>query len=335
MRTGLRCRVLACPAKRRRATPNIAIIAITAAYALYGLALAIFGTTQASIVYGIAVPRSFISGPFMLHNSFATYAGLGTLAAVVKLFDMGSETIVSSRGLRPFLLTALQFAFGRGAFLLIAALLLFASVVASASRAGFAATSIGLIAIGVVAALAARRSQTRLWTLLGVLGVALPLMLVLLFNADTLSNRLAELADAGTADAVRLALWDAAYRMIVSAPWTGLGLGTFQDAYPMYAVKVLPYIMDKAHCDYLEFAAGLGLPAAIAWWLALIILAMLCLRGAIVRRRNQLYPLLGFGASVLVAVHSSVDFSLQMPAVALLYAVLLGIGVAQCESTRR
>ena len=62
--------------------------------------------------------------------------------------------------------------------------------------------------------------------------------------------------------AVKIALWSAAQRMITSAPFLGLGLGTFQDAYPMYATQMLPFIMDKAHSDYLEFAAGLGLP----WW---------------------------------------------------------------------
>ena len=122
--------------------------------------------------------------------------------------------------------------------------------------------------------------------------------------------------------------------MIADAPWFGLGLGTFQDAYPLYASQVLPFVMDKAHCDYLEFAAGIGLPAAIAWWIAIAWLTLLCLRGVRVRRRNRLYPLVAVAASVLVAVHSSVDFSLQLPAVALLYATILGLGVAQALPTR-
>ncbi len=87
--------------------------------------------------------------------------------------------------------------------------------------------------------------------------------------------------------------------------------------------------MDKAHCDYLEFAAGIGLPAAVAWWGALIWLTGLCLRGVFFRHHNRHYAIIAVGASVLVAVHSSVDFSLQLPAVALSYATLLGLGVAQ------
>ena len=40
------------------------------------------------------------------------------------------------------------------------------------------------------------------------------------------------------------------------------------------------------------------------------------------------------GASLLVAFHSLFDFSLQMPAVALLFAIILGIGVGQARTTR-
>jgi len=106
---------------------------------------------------------------------------------------------------------------------------------------------------------------------------------------------MAQLLDAGVTENVRLTLWAAANRMIADAPLLGLGLGTFQDAYPLYASQVLPYVMDKAHCDYLEFAAGLGLPAAIAWWSAMASLVVLCLRGVRVRHRHRLYPILALG----------------------------------------
>jgi O-antigen ligase len=87
--------------------------------------------------------------------------------------------------------------------------------------------------------------------------------------------------------------------------------------------------MDKAHNDYLELAAGLGLPAAVALWAAIAWLELFCLRGVFIRRRDRQYALVGFCAGILVAVHSSVDFSLQLPAIGLSYATLLGVGLAQ------
>ena len=153
-------------------------------------------------------------------------------------------------------------------------------------------------------------------------------------GGDTLEAQFNALVEAGGVDPIRLTLWDAAHRMIADAPWLGLGLGTFESAYQLYATEVFPYVMDKAHSDYLEFAAGLGLPAAIAWWMAILWLALLCVRGVFVRRRNRAYPLLAVGATALVGFHSAFDFSLQIPAVALSYAAILGLGVAQAFPTR-
>jgi O-antigen ligase len=118
--------------------------------------------------------------------------------------------------------------------------------------------------------------------------------------------------------------------MIESAPWTGLGLGTFQDAYPLYAQKVFPFLMDKAHNDYLELAAGVGLPAAICRWIAV---GWLGLQGVFARRGDRLFAVTGFCAVVLVAVHSAVDFSLQIPAVGQSCATLLSIGLGQSLSS--
>jgi hypothetical protein len=39
-------------------------------------------------------------------------------------------------------------------------------------------------------------------------------------------------------------------------------------------------------------------------------------------------------ATALVGFHSIFDFSLQIPAIALTYAVILGLGVAQAAPTR-
>ena len=329
---------LAYTMSRRAETASLllnAIIVIGAAYATYGFVLLFLGVAQAQLIYGLPFGALYVTGPFMLHNSFATYAGLATLAAISRLFASGSETIVAKRGFRQLGITVIQFGFGRGALWVTAALILFAGVVASASRGGFAATSIGLAAIASVSLILARRTSTRIWPVLGVVLAIAPMFVLLVANGDLLNGRVDQLLDEGNTDAIRLALWAAARHMIADAPWTGLGLGTFQDAYPLYATQVLPFIMDKAHCDYLEFAAGIGLPAAVAWWLTIGWLAFLCLRGVFVRRRDQLFAMTAIGATVLVVVHSSVDFSLQIPAVALSYAALLGIGVAQSARTAK
>lgn len=311
-----------------------AVIVIGASYAVYSFVLAFADTQQTEMFYAVPPRKTLLSGPFMLHNSFATYCGLAVIAATVKLFSMGSESIITGRGARRLVLTIVEFCLGRGAFILVAVLVAFAGVVASASRAGFASTMCGLFVLALVALIFLRRRSARLWAGAGALAAALPLLILLTFHGDTLADRIGQLLDNGTADATRLTLWAAANRMIADAPLLGLGLGTFEDAYPLYAAQVIPNVMDKAHCDYLEFAAGLGLSAAAAFWCALLWLVGVSFKGIQLRRRNRLYSLAVIASTIVVGVHSSVDFSLQLPAVSLSFATLLGLGVAQARPTR-
>jgi O-antigen ligase len=114
---------------------------------------------------------------------------------------------------------------------------------------------------------------------------------------------------------------------------TGHGLGSFSQVLPLYA-DVKTFNSDKAHNDWLEAVFELGWPAALLWFAILGSLALRCLIGFFRRGRDQVYPLVGFCACVLVGLHSLVDFSLQIPGVAVTYSALLGVGIAQSWSSR-
>jgi O-antigen ligase len=311
-----------------------AVIAIGAAYAAYALAMQAAGLSQFGLFYGVRAVRADVSAPFVNHNSYATYAGLTTLCAGIRLVERGTATIVSSRGPRQFVLTSIHYLFGRGVLYFAAAALALSSLIATASRAGTFATLVAIVGLLFLAAMVGRR-QGRMTRPAGI-GAAVLVAIVVLFviNGEALMSRVDDLAVSGVSDNTRLLLWQSALRMIGNAPLFGLGLGTYEIAYPMYSDTMLPFIMDRAHNDYLELAAGWGLPAAICWWVALAWLVMLCARGVLARRRNRVYPMVAVGASLLVGVHALFDFSLQMPAIALTYACLLGLGVAQAFPTR-
>jgi O-antigen ligase len=312
-----------------------AIIIAGSLYALYGFALGIFGTTQYNLFYARPLDRLYFAGPFVLHNSFATFEGLAAICAIAQLMERAGERIVASKGFKRWLQTSVQFLFGAGAPIVLATMLTVSALIASASRGGAFSTLCALIAMAGLIVFAMRRSANRKWVLIGAAGVTLLLLGLVWLSGDTLAERFGQLLDAGNTDTIRIALWAATRRMIVNAPLLGLGLGTFQDAYPMYATQPLPFIMDKAHSDYLEFAAGLGLPAALCWWSAILWSAIQMGKGVFARRKDRIYPLVGLGATVLVAVHSAVDFSLQIPAVAICFSSLLGIGLAQSYSTQK
>ncbi len=64
-------------------------------------------------------------------------------------------------------------------------------------------------------------------------------------------------------------------------------------------------------------------------------LVLILLRGVRQRRRDTIYPAAGFAVSVLVGVHALVDFSVQIPAVAAVFSLLLGIAFAQSWRARQ
>jgi len=208
------------------------------------------------------------------------------------------------------------------------------TLIATASRAGNAAFLAGaavLLAFSLI--LSMRRART-IWATSGAFAVLAGLAVLFAMNGNMLAAHLDDLAGGGISSTTRLVLWGAAMRMIHDAPLLGLGLGSYQSAYPMYSDVTMRFIMDRVHNDYLELAAGWGLAAALLWCSAIVWLTWICARGVLTRRRNRVYPMLAVGAGVLVGAHSIFDFSLQMPAIALAYAAILGLGVAQAFSTR-
>jgi hypothetical protein len=73
----------------------------------------------------------------------------------------------------------------------------------------------------------------------------------------------------------------------------------------------------------------LGVPAAMALNLAIALIAWRALRAMSSRRRSRIYLTVGVSATVLVGLHSLVDFSLQIPAIAAAYAFIMGVTAAQ------
>jgi hypothetical protein len=123
----------------------------------------------------------------------------------------------------------------------------------------------------------------------------------------------------------RLAYYRTTWEAIWDRPLLGTGYGTYADAFRAYNHPGTgTYFLDKAHNTYLQMIMELGWPAAAALYSGLALLVVSCLQG-----RSTVCTAVLASCSVLVAVHSLVDFSLEMPANAATYALLLGVGCAQ------
>jgi O-antigen ligase len=128
----------------------------------------------------------------------------------------------------------------------------------------------------------------------------------------------------------RVALWRDALALIRQHPWTGVGLGCFEQAFTRVRSVQLTYVADHAHNDYLEAAAELGIPCAAIlfalffWLFARTLQAGLRARSSLARS----LALGSFGGAGALLIHSIADFNLRIPANALVFAVVLGLGYA-------
>ena len=114
----------------------------------------------------------------------------------------------------------------------------------------------------------------------------------------------------------------------------GFGYGTFADSFRMYRSDSITGYLDRAHNTYLENIFELGWPAALVLFASLGLAALVCVRGVRRRGKDWMYPALGLAVTALSGIHAYFDFSLQMPAVALTYAAIMGVACAQSYSSR-
>jgi O-antigen ligase len=145
-----------------------------------------------------------------------------------------------------------------------------------------------------------------------------------------------KIAQQGLGDDNRIAAYKIILGAISDAPFSGFGYGTFADVFPLYRDRSVAvhgkWVM--AHNSYLEVFQDLGVVFGAMLIAALAMLAYQTMKGATTRQSSATVPCVATAVAFLAGVHSLVDFSLQIQAVALTFAALLGAGVAQSVSSR-
>jgi O-antigen ligase len=133
----------------------------------------------------------------------------------------------------------------------------------------------------------------------------------------------------------RRAIWKGTLQLLEDHPWLGTGLGTFAVAYPSVQTAFAGRFVSHAHNDYLEFAAELGIPAALLLFGAVFYLLLRSARSfrQSEGRFDRTVALGCFGSLLAISLHSLTDFNLHVPANALVFAVVLGL--AHANSSRR
>lgn len=315
------------------------LIALTVSGALvvaYGLAMqvstnACYVGTYLKMQYEFTERQHcLMSGTFVNSNSFACYVGMSVIAAIALLLSGGRK-----RGEAPYgydrdddprfidWLTLPRVAELAALPLLLGGLLL------AASRAGLAATAIGVCAFGLLIMRGRWKAQPHF-------GRAFFVGLVASVVIGSIAGEALIVKFAASDDTwARLRIWQTSLQAIALSPWLGWGLGGFADAYAILQPASILQPNDLAHSTPLEVMVELGVLAALPAFAIVLIPWAVCLRGALKRRYGQRYlPAAAFAIAGVPILHSTVDFSLQMPAIGFVVAAFLGMGWAQAFGRR-
>lgn len=199
-------------------------------------------------------------------------------------------------------------------------------IIFSRSRAGILSACLGILFVAVLAQLRVKR---KVWALAVLVFLIVVGSYGLWIGLGPVLSRFEQVQKPGLIKIEgRIPFWKDTLRMVRDYPLTGTGLGTFGFAFRRYQTTSISLFVPHAHNDYLEFASDTGL---VGW--ALLFLPIFSLFGRMVvsfwadsniyRRSITLGCI---GSVFMLLVHSFVDFNLQIPANALIFSVILGIG---------
>jgi len=210
-------------------------------FAWFGFAVSVvavlaYFTSPGRVLWIFPSPYPDTWGPFLSRNDFAGFLDLSFPVALwLSLSERPGGASPRIPAWIPVWIPAWMLAAG----------------VASASRAG---------AILLLAEAIAIFAITRRPKVMGKFVIA-AVVFIAITGAGTFLGRLADPDPL----AHRREITRSAVAMIDAHPWRGFGVGTFAQVYPAYATFDAGAAVEHAHNDWLEWAAGGGVPYAAAW----------------------------------------------------------------------
>lgn len=316
------------PERARQLT--LVVVVVIAADAAYGLVNQFAGWNTVLWEADRKAYTGYVTGTFVNRNSFATYCNIGVLLALALLLEPFLRAQAGS-DLRRIAADVMEKLLGRRSPLLLALIVMVSASLLTVSRGGFLSAVVAAGAFGVMLLGVAKVRWRVLAPILAVMLLAA--WAIVAFSGQATLKRLDQTEETL---AGRTEIWALSRQMIDERPLLGHGYGNYFQTWFLHRDESFgPLLVDKAHNTFLEHAVELGVPMTAVLYLGPLGLLAYCVRGVLVRRRDQIFALSAVSTTVLVAVHALVDFSLQIPAVAVTYAAILGIGVAQSMPSRR
>jgi len=308
----------------------------------YGLVMAVFALaqhfSQAGRTYWLRPMSEGISwfGPFVNHAHYAGYMSL----LIPLPIALTANGIVRKE-------ERLLFGF--------AAAVMGLSLIVSLSRGGMIAMVAELMFLLIAGSrwmrrvlgarddgerqLPSERGQFKRIAALGGISLAIAVG-VMMLGLEPVANRIARGNGSGSNGGESLYesrgwIWRDSVRVFEAHPLTGVGMGAFETAFPMYSKSNGSLLVSQSHNDYLQVLADCGIAGGILaiWFIGAIWSAVR--RGLCAQDPFRRSLVLGSGASIFgMLVHSAFDFNLQVPSTALLFLLMCAIAYAAGNGSR-
>ena len=121
-------------------------------------------------------------------------------------------------------------------------------------------------------------------------------------------------------------IWLATSRIVADHPWFGVGLGAFPFAYTRYDQSSGAQRVEQTHNDYLQILVDTGIVGGLLTVIFVILFFVSAFRSARTHHRRRRSIVLGaLSGCFAIAIHSFVDFNLQVTANAQLFLTLLAL----------
>ncbi len=307
-----------------------------------GCAEAVYGTfqylTQSEKIlwYKKIYYVGLATGTYINHNHFAGLLEMACPFVLASVYGAYQYHAGQGSQKRPRQSSGADAPGARLLFWAFLVLIMMIGVIFSFSRGGIVAT---LLSIMFMALLTAFRTRRKAW----VTGLLVFLMLMVGYGVwiglGPVISRFEEIRETNYLQMEgRLSFWRDSYRMISEYPVTGTGWGTFGVAFRGYQTTWVDTFVDHPHNDFVEVTTDTGWPGALLFWVPILFLFGKMIHSFVTdyRRFRSVITLGCAGSTFAILLHSLTDFNLQIPANAMFFAVILGIGYkASCVERKR
>jgi hypothetical protein len=304
-----------------------------------GIVLAVAGIIQKALspreIYGFWTPLMTANpfGPFVNRNHFAGWMlmaiplALGYLCAT---FSRGLGEVRPS--LRDWLLWLSSPDASKAVQAGFAVILMGLALMLTLSRSGMFSLAVALIVCGYAAVRRQRGALAR--SAVFACLMLSSLLVVVWAGVDAIAARLAAVDTVALGG--RLPIWQGGARMLADFWLTGSGLNTYGVATLFYPAVVPGHHLREAHNEYLQLAVEGGVLLAVPALGAIIAFVIVVRRRFAAVEGPSYWLRLGAVAGLIaIAVQSLVEFSLQIPGNAALFATLCAIALHQGRTTSR